>query len=91
MKITSPKGNFKIIQTIKNRDELLILGSWNDIVNQFESDRTFLVNKSEALFGIYLSKKECNEFINQLMMSIDYNEWEDFRMEEVSSFNRYIA
>ena len=91
MKITSPKGNFKIIQTIKNRDELLILGSWSDIVNQFESDRTFLVNKSEGLFGIYLCKKECNDFINQLMMSIDYNEWEDFRMEEVSSFNRYIA
>lgn len=91
MKITSPKGNFKIIQTIKNRDELLILGSWNDIVGQFESDRTFLVNRTEGLFGIYLSKQECNEFINQLMMSIDYNEWEDFRMEEVSSFNRYIA
>ncbi|MEN2281746.1 hypothetical protein AAGF08_06365 [Algoriphagus sp. SE2] len=91
MKITSPKGNFKIIQTIKNRDELLILGSWTDIVGQFESDRTFLVNKAEGLFGIYLSKQECNEFINQLMMAIDYNEWEDFRLEEVSSFNRYIA
>jgi uncharacterized phage-like protein YoqJ len=91
MKITSPKGNFKIIQMIKNRDELLILGSWNDIVKQFESERTFLVNKTEGLFGIYLSKKECNEFISQLMMSIDYNEWEDFRMEEVTSFKRYIA
>lgn len=91
MKITSPKGNFKIIQTIKNRDELLILGSWNDIVKQFESERTFLVNKSEGLFGIYLCKKECNEFISQLMMSIDYNEWEDFRTEEATSFKRYLA
>jgi hypothetical protein len=91
MKITSSKGNFKIIQTIKNRDELLILGSWTDITKQFESKRTFLVNKAEGLFGIYICKQECQEFINHLMMDIDYNEWEDFRLDEVSSMNRYLA
>ena len=91
MKISTPKGNFKIIQTIKNRDELLVLGSWTDIVNSFESKRAFLVNKAEGLFGIYLCKQECNSFIAKLMQGIDYNEWEDFRLEEQNSFQKYLA
>ncbi|MBN3581130.1 hypothetical protein JYB64_01950 [Algoriphagus aestuarii] len=91
MKITSSKGNFKIIQTIKNRDELLILGTWPDISKLFDSSRTFLVNKAEGLFGIYICKQECQDFISHLMLEIDYNEWEDFRMEEITSMNRHLA
>ena len=91
MKISTQKGNFKIIQTIKNRDELLVLGSWIDIVNSFESKRAFLVNKEQGLFGIYLCKQECNSFISKLMQGIDYNEWEDFKLEDQNSFQKYLA
>ena len=81
MKISSLQGNFKIIQTIKNRDELLVLGSWKDLVRMFDSSRTFLVNRSESLFGIYLCKQECAEFMNKIIKEIDYHEWEDFKID----------
>ncbi|WP_339874804.1 hypothetical protein [uncultured Algoriphagus sp.] len=82
MKISSYQGNFKVIQTIKNRDELLVLGSWKDLVRMFDSSRTFLVNKSESLFGIYLCKQECAEFVNRIIKDIDYHEWEDFKVDK---------
>lgn len=82
MKISSTKGNFKIIQTLKNRDELLILGSWNDLVGLFDSGRTFLINRADSLFGIYICKQECAEFMTKIIQDIDYHEWEDFRMEK---------
>ncbi|PZX59805.1 hypothetical protein LV84_01014 [Algoriphagus ratkowskyi] len=82
MKISSLQGEFKVIQTIKNRDELLVLGSWKDLVQMFDSSRTFLVNKSESLFGIYLCKQECAEFMNKIIQGIDYHEWEDFKIEK---------
>lgn len=91
MKISTSNGDFKIIQTVKNQDELLILGSWSDIVKNFESTRAFLVNKSEGLFGIYVCKQECNDFLSNLLFSIDYNEWEDFKMEKITSFRSYLA
>ncbi|MEB2774783.1 hypothetical protein SYJ56_05665 [Algoriphagus sp. D3-2-R+10] len=82
MKISSVQGNFKVIQTIKNRDELLVLGSWKDLVRLFDSSRTFLVNRSESLFGIYLCKQECAEFMNKIVQDIDYHEWEDFKINK---------
>lgn len=91
MKISSAIGEFKIIQTLKNRDELLVLGSWKDLVKLFDSSRTFLVNKSEGLFGIYLCKQECAEFLTNILKNIDYHEWEDFRMESVFKETRYLA
>ncbi|EAZ82266.1 hypothetical protein [Algoriphagus machipongonensis] len=91
MKISSRKGTFKIIQTIKNRDELLVLASWNDIAQQFGSNRAFLVNKSEGLFGVYLCKQECSEFISELLMAVDFNEWEEFNMRDQNASKRYSA
>lgn len=91
MKISSPTGDFKIIQTIKNRDELLILGSWQNLVKVFDSNRTFLVNKNESLFGIYLCKQECAEFMNKIIQEIDYHEWEDFKIDKPSYQNQFQA
>lgn len=92
MKISSLQGDFKIIQTIKNRDELLVLGSWKDLVRIFDSGRTFLVNKSESLFGIYLCKQECAEFMNKIIQDIDYHEWEDFNIEKSTIYqNQFRA
>jgi hypothetical protein len=91
MKISSLQGNFKVIQTIKNRDELLVLGSWKDLVRIFDSSRTFLVNKNESLFGIYLCKKECAEFMNKIIQDIEYHEWEDFKVEKSIYINQFQA
>ncbi len=91
MKISSLQGDFKIIQTIKNRDELLVLGAWKDLVRMFDSSRTFLVNKSESLFGIYLCKQECAEFMNKIIQDIDYHEWEDFKIEKRTYRNQFQA
>ncbi|PZX46364.1 hypothetical protein [Algoriphagus chordae] len=91
MKISSPIGDFKIIQTIKNRDELLILGSWQNLVKAFDSSRTFLVNRNDSLFGIYVCKQECAEFMNKIIQDIDYHEWEDFKIEKPIYQNQFQA
>lgn len=91
MKIASLHGNFKIIQTIKNRDELLILGNWNELVKIFDSKRAFLVDKSTSLFGVYICKQECADFMCRIIQDIDYNEWEDFKIEEPQLFRRVHA
>ncbi|MBY5952205.1 hypothetical protein OU792_13180 [Algoriphagus sp. NF] len=91
MKISSQLGNFKIIQTIKDRDELLILGSWADLVKLFDSKRTFRVNENQNLFGIYVCKQECAEFLTRILQDIDYHEWEDFQLEKSSLSRRYLA
>ncbi|MCE7055128.1 hypothetical protein LZF95_10615 [Algoriphagus sp. AGSA1] len=80
MRISSLKGNFKVIQTIKNRDELLVLGSWSDLIRVFDSSRAFLVNNQESLFGIFLCKQECVDFLAKIIQEIDYHEWEDFTL-----------
>jgi hypothetical protein len=81
MKITCSKGNFKIIQTKMNQDELLVLGSWSDIVRHFGSIRVFLINREESTFGIYVCKQECAEFMSKLIQDLDSNNWEDFTMD----------
>jgi len=91
MKISSHQGDFKIIQTMKNRDELLVLGSWNNLIRIFDSNRTFLVNRVDSLFGIYLCKQECAEFMNRIIQDIDYHEWEDFRIEKPVMNHQYRA
>ncbi|WPR74616.1 hypothetical protein [Algoriphagus sp. NG3] len=91
MKISSSKGRFKVIQTIKNRDELLILGSWSDLVRIFDSNRTFLVNKQESIFGIFLCKQECAEFMTKIIQEIDYHEWEDFTFDRPVPLNQFQA
>jgi hypothetical protein len=91
MKISSINGSFKIIQTVKNRDELLVLGSWLDLVKVFDSGRIFCVEKKEGLFGIYLCKQECAELMAHLIQNIDYHEWEDFNMDPSSKNLRFQA
>ncbi len=91
MRISSLKGNFKVVQTIKNRDELLVLGSWSDLVRVFDSNRTFLVNKQESIFGIFLCKQECADFMAKIIQEIDYHEWEDFTLDQPILFNQFQA
>ncbi len=91
MKIASSNGNFKIIQTIKNRDELLILGTWTNLVKHFGSARTFLVNQKESLFGIYVCKQECSEFMTKLIQDIDYHEWEDLKMDFKKNTYKHLS
>jgi hypothetical protein len=81
MKIISAQGNFKIIQTIKNRDELLVLSSWTNLVKHFGSERPFMLNQKESVFGIYICKQECSDFMSKLIQDIDYHEWEDLKMD----------
>mgnify|MGYP006205758671 CR=1 FL=1 len=91
MKISSLNGSFKIIQTVKNQDELLVLGSWSDLVKIFDSKRTFCVNRKDGLFGIYLCKQECADLMVYLVQHIDYHEWEDFALEKVAPPSRILA
>ncbi|SFO19268.1 hypothetical protein SAMN04488519_104235 [Algoriphagus ornithinivorans] len=91
MKISSAVGEFKILQTVKNRDELLVLGSWNDLVRLFDSSRTFLVNRTENLFGLYLCKQECADFLTKILQQIDNQDSEDFRIEKSLTEKRYLA
>tara|TARA_R110002126_G_scaffold120755_4_gene261968 strand:+ start:155 stop:433 length:279 start_codon:yes stop_codon:yes gene_type:complete len=81
MKINCSKGNFKIIQTKANQDELLVLGSWLDLVRCFGSTRVFLINQKESTFGIYVCKQECADFMSKLIQDMDSNNWEDFTMD----------
>jgi hypothetical protein len=84
MKISSLSGSFKIIQTVKDQDELLVLGSWSDLVKVFDSKRTFCINSKDGVFGIYLCKQECADLMLYLIQHIDYHEWEDFTLEKSS-------
>jgi hypothetical protein len=81
MKITCSKGNFKIIQMKANQDELLVLGSWSDLVRCFGSIRVFLINREESTFGIYVCKQECADFMSKLIQDMDCSNWEDFTMD----------
>lgn len=85
MQIYSILGDFKVIQTIKNRDELLVLGTYEDLGRAFDSNRIFLFNPSESLFGIYLCKQECAEFMNDIIQDIHYHEWEGLKIEKSTS------
>ena len=81
MKISSSKGNFNITQTKKNRDELLVLGDWSDITRHFGGNRTFLVNRKDAVFGVYMCKQECAEFMSKLIQEIGFNDLEYFNAD----------
>lgn len=91
MKISTTIGDFKIIQTAKNRDELLILGSWSDLVSSFDSARAFMVNKDTQLFGVYLCKQECVEFITKAIQQIDFKDWDRFSLDPVTEESKYLA
>lgn len=86
MTITTSLGDFSIIQTACDKDELLILGSWIDLVSSFDSSRTFIVNKEEQVFGVYICKQECVEFLSKAVQQIDSN-WNNLKVEKnIKSF-----
>jgi hypothetical protein len=91
MKIASSKGNFKIIQTKINQDELLVLGSWSDIVRHFGSTRAFLINREQSSFGIYVCKQECAEFMSKLIQDLDTNDWEDLTLDYTAKNIRNLS
>jgi hypothetical protein len=91
MKINCSKGNFKVIQTKKNHDELLILGSWSDIVKYFGSSRAFLINRKDSSFGIYICKQECADFMSKLIQDMDSNDWEDLTMDYTVNYYQNLT
>lgn len=91
MKISSNFGDFKIIQTIQNKDQLLVIGTWADLVKFFDSARTFLVNKPKRLFGLYICKQECAEFLVKLLQNLDHKEYEKLNMESDFFDKHYFA
>jgi hypothetical protein len=80
MNIECTFGKFKIIQTVADNEELLILSKWECLKNFFASSRIFMVNQKEAVFGVYLNKKECLETINELIKNIDYKDWDHLHL-----------
>ncbi|WP_373520030.1 hypothetical protein [Aquiflexum sp.] len=80
MNIDCTFGKFKIIQTVSDDEELLILSKWDCLKNFFASSRIFLVNQKEAVFGVYLNKKECLETIDVLIKNIDYKDWDNLHL-----------
>lgn len=80
MNIECTFGKFKIIQTVTNDEELLILSKWDCLKNFFASSRIFLVDQKDAVFGVYLNKKECIETIGELIKHIDYKDWDHLHL-----------
>lgn len=80
MNIECTFGRFKIIQTVADKEELLILSKWDCLKNFFASSRIFLVNQKDAVFGVYLNKKECLETISELIKNIDYKDWDSLHL-----------
>jgi hypothetical protein len=73
---------FKIIQSVSNEDELLVLSQWESLKKLFEANRIFLVNNNDAVFGVYLAKKECLEAMNKMIKNIDYRDWDHLKLEK---------
>jgi len=80
MNIECTFGKFKIIQTVTNDEELLILSKWDCLNNFFASSRIFLVNQKDAVFGVYLNKMECIETISELIKNINYKDWDHLHL-----------
>lgn len=81
MNIECTFGKFKIIQTVADHEELLILSKWDSLKFFFASSRIFLVNQKDAVFGVYLNKKECIETIGELIKNINYKDWDHLHLE----------
>ncbi len=91
MKISTSIGTYKIIQTIRNQDELLILSSWESLARLFKSQRIFLVNKKESIFGTYLGKQECAETLLELVKKIDYRDWDQLNLKKDNFLGNIMA
>jgi hypothetical protein len=82
MNIHCTYGMFKIIQSVSNEDELLVLSQWESLKKLFEPSRIFLVNNNDAIFGVYLAKKECLEALNEMIKNIDYKDWDHLKLDK---------
>jgi len=64
MKISLVKRKFKIISKRRWTRELLVLGSWSEIVRHFGSIRVFLINPRRLpLLEFYVCKQECADLV----------------------------
>lgn len=86
MEITCTYGSFKIVQKTENKDELLILSKWKSLSKVFGSNRIFMINKEDSIFGVYVCKQECAETLIELIKSIDYRDW-DYLKENSEIFS----
>ncbi|MHA7129704.1 hypothetical protein [Algoriphagus namhaensis] len=91
MKISTAIGKFKIIQTAQDRDELLMMGSWNDLVRSFDSSRTFLVDREKKLFGVFVCKQECLEFLSKALKQLDNQSWDQLQLDTGMETKKYLA
>lgn len=82
MNIHCTFGMFKIIQSVSNEDELLVLSGWESLKKLFEENRIFLVNNNDAVFGVYLAKKECLDAMGVMIKNIDYRDWDHLKLEK---------
>lgn len=91
MKISTSFGTYKIIQTLRNHDELLILSRWDSLTRLFDSEKIFLVNPKESIFGAYLGKQECASTLLELIKHIDYRDWDHLDLDKESFFGKILA
>lgn len=91
MEIKCSFGSFKIVQTMKNKDELLILSNWKSLCSIFGSNRIFLINKNEEVFGIYICKQECAEKLINLIKTIEYSDWDQIKITNEMYPTRVLA
>lgn len=91
MNIHCTFGMFKIIQSVSNEDELLVLSEWESLKKLFEASRIFLVNNNDAVFGVYLAKKECLEAMNKMIKNIDYRDWDHLKLDKDHYYARSNA
>lgn len=67
----------------------MVLGNWKNLVGLFDSNRTFLVDKSSSLFGVYICKQECADFMCKIIQDIDYHEWDEFKLDDPTMTDQY--
>ena len=91
MNIQCGFGKFKIIQSVSDKDELLVLSKWESLKHLFEASRIFMIDKRDAVFGVYLKKRECLEAINQMLKNIDYKDWDHLQVDQEQVFFRSNA
>lgn len=91
MNIQCSFGKFKIIQSVSDKDELLVLSKWESLKRLFEGSRIFLIDKRDSVFGVYLKKRECLEAINEMLKNMDYKEWDHLQVDQDPVFYRSNA
>jgi hypothetical protein len=91
MKISTSFGTYKIIQTLRNQDELLILSKWDSLTRLFDREKIFLVNPKESIFGTYMGKQECAIALLELIKHIDYRDWDHLDLEKENFFGKIMA